>query len=152
MTVTAVFLGPDCALEADGSRVELTRVPSVWRLCRDFGVDPHQAVPRVLDQAGGSTGTVYEVEGACPAHTTPMEYGGVYLESDREAVSQLLRLGPVVLCARGRDAYLDVLSGLPCTAMVWRETEVGASRAEADPAVPAATEAGGDFRLEVAQE
>lgn len=146
--VSAVTLGCQPAMEADGVRTQLTKVRGVWRVCLELGTEPQDAVERVVDAAAGAAGFLYELEGACPDHTTPMEYGGVYLESDRAALAELARSGPVVLLARGRDAYLDVLAGLPCTAMAWLESEVGAGRGAVDSAVPAATETGGDFRLE----
>lgn len=142
--VEAVHVGPDSWALVGGRGTALQAVPSVWALCQE-GLEPAAAEERALALAEGAEGVLYVVEGACPAHTTPMQYGGNYLESDRRVLEALPV--PVIVLARGREAYIDILAGLPCAALAWSAVEVGARREDALSPVPAATELGGDYRL-----
>lgn len=57
--------------------------------------------------------TVYRLVGASPEHCTPMQYGGYYLERDRELLASAP--GPVEVVVEGEAPYMDFVSDLPCS-------------------------------------
>jgi hypothetical protein len=69
---------------------------------------------------GGADGVLYRLHGARGLHCTPMQYGGHYLERDRELLSEITdaRLN-VVFVVGGDDAYLDFVSDLPAHLFAW---------------------------------
>ncbi len=110
-------------------------VPNVVGLARQQGVellrvlrdDPEagsiqvHAFARELTEAvraADPNGVLYLLEGAHPAATTPMEYGGHFLEVDR-AILSVADPTRVAIFVEGRDAYLDFVSDLPGFALGW---------------------------------
>ena len=78
----------------------------------------------------GAEAVLYYLFGATPTHTTPMQYGGYYLERDREILTRLASLGPVIVFVVGGDAvYLDFVSDLPATVFGWDAEASGFSSA-----------------------
>lgn len=68
----------------------------------------------------GADGVLYVLDGASPAHTTPMEYGGFFLEIDRSLLTEFSGLRFNVLYVAGlQDPYLDFVSDLPAHALAW---------------------------------
>jgi hypothetical protein len=69
----------------------------------------------------GADGIFYRLQGAEPSLCTPMQYGGHYLERDRELLQQVAeaRLNVIFVDAEA-DAYLDFLSDLPGHVFAWR--------------------------------
>lgn len=64
----------------------------------------------------GADGIYYRIRGAEPGYTTPMEYGGYYLERDRELLAPVAESKRVVISVEGGDdVYIDALSDLPGT-------------------------------------
>ena len=62
----------------------------------------------------GADGIYYRLRGAEPGYTTPMEYGGFFLELDRELLTSLAADKQIVICVEGGDeVYVDALSDLP---------------------------------------
>jgi hypothetical protein len=62
----------------------------------------------------GADGIFYRLVGAHPENSTPMEYGGFYLERDRELLESVVDARCNVLYIQGgEDAYLDFVSDLP---------------------------------------
>ncbi len=146
-------IGED-AWNADETRMRLWPVSNPFGLARHEGLDLNarlKASPeagaadldRLVDavRAGireglrrGADGVLYALFGACEADCTPMQYGGHYLERDRELLSDLQDAACNVLFVAG-DAglYLDFVSDLPAHAMVWdrsgAETSLQAVRA-----------------------
>ena len=81
-----------------------------------------------LDQ--GADGVFYELEGAYPAETTPMEYGGHYLEVDRQLLEEVRDARFNVLFIQGDDApYVDFVIDLPAQAFAW-DAQAGIDIAE----------------------
>ncbi|MFN3730278.1 MAG: hypothetical protein ACK4XJ_11275 [Fimbriimonadaceae bacterium] len=104
---------------------------------------------RCIAAAGDVDGIAYTIHGACELWTSPMGYGGWLLETDRELIKSASK--PVFAFVVGRDAYLDVLSDLPCAVFAW---DSEASSADVDEmrrmcrAKIATNRQGADFILE----
>jgi len=62
--------------------------------------------------SGGADGIWYHLEGADPAHCSPMQYGGLYLERDRDILGRW-QAGLNVVAVVGAEPYLDFVSDLP---------------------------------------
>jgi hypothetical protein len=78
----------------------------------------------------GADGVVYLVVGATAAESTPMEYGGHWLEIDRSLVSAAPL--PVIVFVQGdREPYIDFLSDLPCQAFGFDPKAFSVSEARA---------------------
>lgn len=62
----------------------------------------------------GADGILYRVRGAEPEYTTPMEYGGFYLECERDLLTPVAESKTVVIAVEGGpEVYMDALSDLP---------------------------------------
>jgi hypothetical protein len=70
----------------------------------------------------GADGVFYELEGAYPAMTTPMEYGGHFLEADRQLLGEVqsARFNVLFVCGE-HEPYIDFVSDLPAHAFAWDE-------------------------------
>lgn len=66
----------------------------------------------------GADGVFYILEGAYPEVCTPMEYGGFYLDVDRELLSTLPTPSVCHLAGEG-GIYFECVADLPCTALAW---------------------------------
>lgn len=74
----------------------------------------------------GADGVLYLLYGARGVHTTPMEYGGHYLERDRELLTEIKDATFNMIFVVGEDdAYLDFVSDLPGHAFGWDSTATG---------------------------
>jgi hypothetical protein len=70
--------------------------------------------------AAGYEGIFYRLVGAEPSKTTPMQYGGFFLERDREILSALPEGAiRVIFIDAGEEAYLDFVSDLPGDLFAW---------------------------------
>jgi hypothetical protein len=92
-------------------------------------VAAEQTLDLLVDEVGaairaglesGKDGIFYILEGAHPDHTTPMQYGGLFLERDRA----LLALAAEAACnvlwiVGGEETYLDFVSDLPAHVFAW---------------------------------
>ncbi len=68
----------------------------------------------------GADGILYRLYGARARHCTPMEYGGLYLEKDRELLESVKdSLFNVIFVVGQEDVYLDFVSDLPAHAFGW---------------------------------
>ena len=82
----------------------------------------------------GADGILYLLYGARTKHTTPMEYGGHYLERDRELLSEVQDAAFNMIFVVGEeDAYLDFVSDLPAHAFAWDSKATGMTVAEMRP-------------------
>ncbi len=69
----------------------------------------------------GADGIAYWLDGAYPAATTPMEYGGHYLELDRGLLDAFAEARFNLVFVEGLvEPYLDFVSDLPAHAFGWR--------------------------------
>lgn len=69
---------------------------------------------------GGADGIFYRLHGACPKHCSPMQYGGHYLERDRELLSSAATAPLTVLFVAGQEElYIDFVSDLPASVFAW---------------------------------
>lgn len=69
---------------------------------------------------------VYRLAGPEPAKATPMQYGGFFLERDRELLTEAGKRGPVWLFVdAGAEAYLDFVSDLPAEVFAWDSRRTG---------------------------
>ena len=70
--------------------------------------------------ASGADGVIYTLYGARARHCTPMQYGGFYLEKDREILSRISEaFFNMVFVVGDEDVYLDFVSDLPAHALAW---------------------------------
>lgn len=78
------------------------------------------------DMAEAPDGVLYLLYGARGLHTTPMEYGGHYLERDRELLTEIENSNFNMVFVVGEDdAYLDFVSDLPAHAFGWDSKATG---------------------------
>ena len=79
----------------------------------------------------GADGIVYVIDGASPAHTTPMEYGGFFLETDRTLLTEIADAPfNLIYVASESDPYIDFVSDLPAHGFAWR-ADVGLAEVRA---------------------
>jgi hypothetical protein len=79
----------------------------------------------------GADGVLYRLHGARGRHCSPMQYGGFYLERDRELLDEIHDAALNVLFVVGDDdAYLDFVSDLPAHIFAWDRQATGVSAAE----------------------
>ena len=93
-------------------------------------------------KSAGVDGFVYALSGAEPGRCTPMQYGGQYLEVDREILCSIQDSLVVVLIEggagvdallarfEGEGAYLDFVSDLPAQVFAWDSAATGFSVSE----------------------
>lgn len=76
----------------------------------------------------GADGVFYRLEGAHPGASTPMQYGGFYLERDRALLNEVAeaRLN-VLYVAGGPEPYLDFVADLPAHLFAWDIAASGVS-------------------------
>lgn len=75
-------------------------------------------------------GIVYLLHGARMALTTPMEYGGHFLELDRMLLEGADGCTRMVFVVGGADTFLDFVSDLPAEIFAWDPDCTGVSVAE----------------------
>jgi uroporphyrinogen-III decarboxylase len=73
----------------------------------------------------GADGLFYRLEGANPSGSTPMQYGGFYLERDREILDEFREAQINVLYIEGSDIYMDFVSDLPAHVLAWDTARAG---------------------------
>jgi hypothetical protein len=69
--------------------------------------------------SAGADGVFYRLEGAQPSVTTPMEYGGFYLEPERELLSAARGANLNVLYLHGSVDFFEFVSDLPADVFAW---------------------------------
>lgn len=67
----------------------------------------------------GADGVFYVVDGATAEHSTPMEYGGHFLEVDREILSEYGGARINAIYVEGEEPYLEFVSDLPGHLFGW---------------------------------
>lgn len=79
----------------------------------------------------GADGICFILDGACPAVTSPMEYGGHYLENDREIIAgyEEARFNLVYVKSE-EEPFLDFVSDLPAHALGWNVQSSGVKPGE----------------------
>ncbi len=102
----------------------------------------------------GADGICYIIDGAYPTSATPMQYGGFFLERDRELLESInLAAFNLILVAGSQEPYIDFVSDLPAQAFAWeatsgwtpsqvrelRKATLAADHPEADIQFPAST-------------
>jgi hypothetical protein len=70
-------------------------------------------------------GIFYWLRGAEPSFTTPMEYGGHFLEADREILQSANAALIVLFVDGGAGTYLDFVSDLPASIFAWDCEQTG---------------------------
>lgn len=80
--------------------------------------------------ASGADGVFYCLKGAEPSLSTPMQYGGYYLERDRELLAEIGDTPSAVFVDAGEGAYMDFVSDLPAAFFAWDidRTDVSVAR------------------------
>lgn len=87
-----------------------------------------EAIRAALDS--GADGVFYCLKGAEPNLSTPMQYGGYYLERDRELLAEIGDTPSAVFVDAGEGAYMDFVSDLPAAFFAWDidRTDVSVAR------------------------
>jgi len=99
------------------------------RVLLQFVEAARTAMANSLD--AGADGVFYRLHGANAQHCSPMEYGGHYLEHDRELLQGITRAKVNVLFVVGdSDLYLDFVSDLPAHLFGWDNRTSGVSAAQ----------------------
>ena len=74
----------------------------------------------------GQSHVLYRLQGAEPQFTTPMQYGGIFLECDRQILASATADQHVTLWVEGGEGtYLDFVSDLPASTFAWDATATG---------------------------
>lgn len=79
--------------------------------------------------ASARDGILYRLIGADSRHCTPMQYGGFYLERDREILSRAKLRGYLQIDVDGEEPYLDFIVDLPCDALTHNGRKVEVTHA-----------------------
>lgn len=87
-----------------------------------------ETVKRNIAAARG--GVFYVLVGASPDHSTPMQYGGHFLELDREILAIADLPFRVVYIAGGEGTFLDFVSDLPAEVFAWDSEATGVTAKE----------------------
>jgi hypothetical protein len=98
----------------------------------------------------GADGVLYRLHGAREALCTPMQYGGYYLERDRELLEEIADAALNVLLVVGGDAYLDFVCDLPAHVFAWDVEATGVTSDQIRAlrvGSQASTDAASEFRL-----
>lgn len=78
--------------------------------------------------SAGADGVLYKLYGACEQFCTPMQYGGYYLEIERELLSEASQASLNILYVVGdEDTFIDFVSDLPAHAFAWDSQTTGFS-------------------------
>lgn len=76
----------------------------------------------------GADGIAYFLLGADAEHCSPMQYGGLYLERDRELLEYARSLGlNMLVVVGGPGAYIEIVADLPAAIMAWDVQATGRS-------------------------
>lgn len=79
----------------------------------------------------GADGVLYRLHGACAERSSPMQYGGHYLERDREILEEIADATLNLIFVVGdRDLYLDFVSDLPGHLFGWDDRTSGVTPEE----------------------
>lgn len=71
--------------------------------------------------AQGADGILYDLDGAYPAASSPMQYGGHFLEKDRSILEAVQEARLNVVFVRGTaEPYIDFVSDLPAHVFAWQ--------------------------------
>ena len=139
-TDVSVVNSSDVRSHLSDDKVVLAEVANPFGLALGKGIDLNQALKNdpsaggeVLDglveevrgqiRSGldaGADGIFYRLHGAHPSHCTPMQYGGHYLERDRELLQEAEGAAMNVLFVAGpEEIYIDFVSDLPAEVFAW---------------------------------
>lgn len=128
-TTLAEVSNPFGLAQASGANLSklLSDDPHGGDIALEFWVQVvREAIDKAFDE--GAQGILYRLHGACAKWNTPMQYGGYYLERDREILSEAMSRGFTALfVVGGEDTFLDVVSDLPAHAIGWDVGETGYS-------------------------
>ena len=132
----------------DGEKVVLGAVDSPFRRCgtdlaKQLSEDPesaHMLLQKAVDDtrtdmsavlSAGADGIFYRLFGAREGLSTPMEYGGHFLERDRELLEEVQDANLNVLFLVGNEGlYMDFVSDLPAHVIAWDVEATGISAAD----------------------
>lgn len=106
-------------------------------------------------KAAGADGIWYHLEGADPAYCSPMQYGGHYLELDRDLLTRWQDFPLNTVAILGKEPYLDFVCDLPANFFAYDATgsEIGTSAVrEIRPGAIASQLRDADLRLIQSQE
>lgn len=135
----------ESTLKSNPDQITLATVPSPLTLARKQNLDIFtelQSDPikgnETLDKlcltvqiqmndalGAGAEGICYMIDGAFPDASTPMQYGGFFLERDRELLESISKAPfNLILIAGSQEPYIDFVSDLPAHVFAW-DTQSG---------------------------
>ena len=86
-----------------------------------FASEARDEIDHVLK--AGANGIFYMLSGACAAECSPMQYGGHFLEVDREILAGTPDGSFDILYVCGdSELYIDIVSDLPAQAIAWNSS------------------------------
>ena len=165
-TSTFVILR-DVNVEIDPENMNLLEVTNPFGLGLERGIDlnselrnnPNSPIfdelvedvrSRIIAAQDRFDGILYRLHGADETHCSPMQYGGHYLEKDRELLNLAAEGYVVILVVAGKGAYLDFVSDLPGDVFAWDVEATGVSDAQVRgmrPGSLASTDPGSEISL-----
>lgn len=77
-----------------------------------------QSAAIVAEAKQAEHGVLYRLGGCDPAHTSPMEYGGVFVPAET-AILEQLPAPRVVWVEPAPDTYFDFVADIPCDVFGW---------------------------------
>ncbi len=137
---------PNQALIADDEMMALAEITNPFGLAIERGLDLNailkgdpESGSKTLDAlteevkstiasvlARGADGILYRLHGASPRWCTPMQYGGYYLERDRELLATAAEAKfNLIFVAGDSEVYFDFVSDLPAHAFAWDSPTTG---------------------------
>lgn len=109
--------------------VTLEKNPEAFRLLEESPEEGESLILSALEDvqsriedcfSTGFDGFCYVVKGAYPEVSSPMQYGGHFLEVDRALLTGAEGLGyRMVLVEGDNEPYIDFVSDLPCELFAW---------------------------------
>ena len=116
-------------------RAEKTGIPIVDLFEKDIAAGDEtlaRMVSETRQEISDANGPIlYVLSGPDPTKTTPMQYGGHFLERDRDLLEFANENGEVWLYVEaGPGAYLDFVSDLPAGVFAWDAVKTGFPLAE----------------------
>lgn len=132
-------------IQSDPEKVVLAEVPNPYsrstglnELLQENPDDGNARLQELVEEtkrdieaalAAGADGIFYVLKGAAPEECTPMQYGGFYLERDRELLSSVEGTHLIVVSVEGgADAYVDFVSDLPTDVFACHSSHVALLR------------------------
>jgi hypothetical protein len=139
-SVGDILIHQDLSAERNHERIDLFLVSNPFGLAKQNGTDLNQLLEEDIESGSeklsnyaesvrnliqnaldcGFDGVFYVLQGARGSESTPMQYGGHYLELDRQILSEFSEsVLNCVFVVGHDDVYIDFVSDLPAHLFAW---------------------------------